>query len=212
VIEDDSVWLDLGCGHSILPNWISAQDSLVSRARRVIGLDCDWPSLRKHREITELVGGESTCLPFHDSMFNRVSANMVVEHMADPVRSLQEINRVLRPGGVFIYHTPNIRFYMTLLAAHLPQWIKNRLIWLLERRADSDIFPTHYRMNRLSAIHQLASQCCFRVLRCESLNTSAVTNIFLGPFVIIELLIRRLLRHEYFKEFRSNFIVVLEKI
>src|SRR2546428_10573843 len=103
----------MGCGHSTLPDWISPQDAVVGRPQRVVGIDYGWPSLKQHRQITELVAGDASCLPFRNSVFNRVSANMVVEHMADPVRSLQEINRVLRPGGLFIYHTPNIRFYMT---------------------------------------------------------------------------------------------------
>lgn len=211
LISDESVWLDLGCGHEIFPDWVHKQDSLAKGAQRVVGLDYDWPSLKKHRQITQLVSGDSARLPFRDSVFNRISANMVVEHMADPVQSLDEINRVLRPGGFFVYHTPNARFYLTFLAGYLPEAIKHKLIWLFERRAEVDVFPTHYRMNRLGDIHRLASHCRFRVLRCESLNTSSAGNIFLGPLVLVELLIRRLFRSERFKEFRSNFIVVLEK-
>jgi ubiquinone/menaquinone biosynthesis C-methylase UbiE len=212
IIQGDSIWLDLGCGRSILPGWIRDQDALVRRAKSVAGVDYDWPSLTKHRHITGLVSGDAACLPFRDGAFNRISANMVVEHMADPVRSLQEIYRVLEPGGLFIYHTPNRRFYATLLARLIPESIKTRLVSFLEHRSESDIFPTLYRMNRLSAIHDVASKCSFRVLRCESLNTSAVSSIFLGPFAVVELLIRRILRHERLKEFRSNIIVVLEKV
>jgi len=210
----NSRWLDVGCGHSILPEWVRVpnQQSLLNRAKRVVGLDYDWASLRKNRQIGELVSGDLVSLPFRDSEFNCVSANMVVEHMADPVRSLKELRRLLKPNGLFIFHTPNGRFYMTVLASHIPERIKGKLISLLERREEADVFPTHYRMNRLRDIHQLAAQCGFRVVRCESLNTSATSNMFLGPFAVLELLIRRLFRHPRFEEFRSNFIVILQKI
>ncbi len=212
LIGDNTLWLDVGCGHSILPDWIPNQPSLINRAKRLVGLDGDWSSLAKNRQIAELVSGDLVCLPFRDATFNFVTANMVVEHLADPVQSLKELHRLLKPQGLFVFHTPNRRFYMTALAAYAPDWIKGKLIWRLERREEVDVYPTHYRMNRLRDIHQLAAQCCFRVLRCESLTTSATGNIFLGAFVVLELLIRRLLRHARFEEFRSNFIVVLQRI
>ncbi len=211
LIDDHSLWLDLGCGHAIFPDWVSNHEALIGRARRAVGLDYDWESLRKHNQISRLVRGDTASLPFMESSFNRISANMLVEHMTNPAGTLKEIHRILRPGGIFLYHTPNARFYMTKIATHLPQSIKDKLVWLFERRAEADIFPTHYRMNRLQDIYRLANDCKFRVLRCDSLNTSSAGNIFLGPLVLVELLIRRVLRHERFQEFRSNFIVVLEK-
>lgn len=211
LIDDHSRWLDVGCGQSILPDWIPNQQSLLTRAERLVGLDSDWPSLTKNSQISELVSGDLARLPFRDAAFDRVSANMVVEHIADPVQSLRELHRLLKPEGLFIFHTSNRRFYMTALAAHIPEWIKGKLIWLLERREEADVFPTHYRVNQVQDIHQLAAKCCFRVLRFECLNSSATSNIFLGPFVVFELLVRRLLRGRRFKEFRSNFIVVLQR-
>ena len=210
-LDDNDSWLDVGCGHSILPEWIPNRHTLVGKVKRAIGADCHVPSLRQHKQIDDLVAGDLTSLPFRDGAFDRVSANMVVEHLADPVQSLKEIHRLLRPNGLFIFHTPNRRHYITALAARVPQWIKNRIIGLVERRAEADVFPTHYRMNRLRDIRQLAAKCCFRVLKCESLNSSSTGSIFLGPFVIFDLLIRRLLRRERFSEFRSHLIVVLEK-
>ena len=87
----DSRWLDVGCGHSILPDWIPNQQSLVTRAERLVGLDYDWASLKNNRQITRLVAGDLVCLPFRNSAFNCVSANMVVEHIVDPVQSLKEL-------------------------------------------------------------------------------------------------------------------------
>ncbi len=80
---------------------------------------------------------------------------------------------------------------MTKLVAHLPQWMKNKMR-IVEKNTEVDISPTHYRMNRLHDIYRIANEADFRVVRCDLLNTSASSNIFLGPFALIELLVLRI--------------------
>lgn len=208
----DSVWLDLGCGHALLPDWILGQEQLLARARCVIGLDYDQGSLRKNSQIRELVAGDINCLPFRSAAFNLVTANMVVEHVQEPTRVLTEIARVLEQGGYFIFHTPNKRFYMTYAASLIPDWIKRKLVKVSEGREEADIFPTHYRMNDLDTIRRVAAGCGFRIRTCESLNSSSAGNIIIfGPFVVLPLLIQRVLRAEALRKYRSNFIVVLQR-
>src|SRR5438552_3817688 len=101
-------WLDLGCGHHVLPLWKEqAERALVRRCRSVTGVDCDRPSLDRHRSVRRLVCGDITGLPFRDGSFDLVTANMVVEHLRDPENQFREIGRILRPGGMLLLHTPN---------------------------------------------------------------------------------------------------------
>jgi SAM-dependent methyltransferase len=46
-------------------------------------------------------------LPFRDGSFHTVGAYDVIEHVADLVRFLEEVHRVLRPGGVLRLTTPH---------------------------------------------------------------------------------------------------------
>lgn len=39
--------------------------------------------------------------------FDAVIMNDVIEHMTDPLAEIREVHRLLRPGGLFILHTPN---------------------------------------------------------------------------------------------------------
>lgn len=211
-VQPDSVWLDLGCGHALFPDWVAGQNELIKRAKFVVGVDYDQPSLKKNRQIRYLLAGDVNGLPFRSASFNLVTANMVVEHLNDPKRAMLEIHRVITTGGHFIYHTPNRRFYATTIASFVPQRLKNQVVEWSEGRPAEDVFPTYYRMNDLKSVQELARSCGFRVVTCLSLNTSAAGNILvLGPLVVIELMIRRLLRWNLFRGFRSNLIIVLQK-
>lgn len=59
--------------------------------------------------------GTAENLPYEDQSFDIVHAHHVFEHVADPLRSAQEIYRVLKPGGIFLIEVPNqfdnIRFW-----------------------------------------------------------------------------------------------------
>lgn len=51
------------------------------------------------------VVGDAHQLPFRDSVFDRVFAFNVFEHLRDPRAAAAEIRRVLKPGGVVVIHT-----------------------------------------------------------------------------------------------------------
>ena len=43
---------------------------------------------------------------FADETFDCILASHVIEHLIDPISTLQEIHRILRPGGIFIAMVP----------------------------------------------------------------------------------------------------------
>lgn len=203
-------WLDLGCGRQVLPDWIPNQTSLVAAASMTVGLDYE-ESLEGNQQLSHLVAGDIECLPFAAESFDTVSANMVVEHLEKPAEALREIYHILRPGGCFVYHTSNYKFYITFVASLLGQRVKNSIIRIGEGRNAEDVFPTRYRMNSLQAIYKAAAARGFRVTECHSVNSSSTSDMIFGPFVILTLIIRRLLQSDRLRQFRSNFVVVLEK-
>ena len=204
-------WLDLGCGHHLLPPWRLEQEKrLIDKAGMVVGIDYDHLSLTKHKTIKNRLRGDISHLPFPDSTFDLITSNMVFEHLEHPEKQLKEIYRVLSSGGKLIFHTPNRLGYTVLMARVVPDAIKGKIIYFLEGRKEEDVFPTFYRINSFAEINSLAKLSGFNVLKIKRVCSSAVFGI-LTPIVLFELFYIRFLLSETGKSFRTNLIVVLEK-
>jgi SAM-dependent methyltransferase len=106
--------LDWGCGYG-----------QVTARLRAHGLDVvafDYrPELREptvapleHAPDTEAhLSPDPVALPFADASFDSVLSCGVLEHVEDPDGSLDEVRRVLRPGGTFyVYKLPNRYSYV----------------------------------------------------------------------------------------------------
>jgi ubiquinone/menaquinone biosynthesis C-methylase UbiE len=213
-INNDTRWLDLGCGQEILPGWMKAEEevaTLVLKSKLLVGIDYKLSSLQKHKTLKYKIRGDIIKLPCKNNLFNLVTANMVVEHLENPTEALSEIYRVLEPGGLFIFHTPNFLNYQILIASITPQWLKNKLIMFFENRKEDDIFPTYYRLNTYKTIRTLSNANGFNLLEIKILNSSQPSTIMLGPVVIGELLVIRLLKMKWFANLRTVIIAVLQK-
>jgi SAM-dependent methyltransferase len=204
-------WLDLGCGHQPFPSWVDADaPGMIASCRKAVGIDLDFPSLQKNEYLRDRVMGSLEYLPFSSESFDIVTCNWVVEHLEAPAAVLAEIKRVLRPGGHFLFHTPNRNAPVLRVAAHTPELLKAPLIWMLEQRRPEDVFRTYYRMNREEDIRRLAADANLEVERLEQLSGAALTAI-LGPLAIPELLFMRVLRAERHRGLRTSILAILRK-
>lgn len=204
-------WLDIGCGHSVFWPWMEREEREVTEsARSVAGIDLDWRGLIAHRTIRRKAFASACELPFADGSFDVVSANMVMEHLPVPSLVVDEAFRVLRPGGTFVFHTPNVDAWPTSLVVRLPEWVKKLLFPLADGRDEGDVFPTHYRVNTPGEIERFA-QCRGFHADVRTVSTGAVSRMFL-PAAIIELLYIRALRKQSQAAKRSNIIAVLSKV
>lgn len=166
-------WLDLGCGHDFLPPWMDGwpvSEALASAAKavEVIGIDLDRRALHAHATLSRKIVGDIEQLPFAGETFDLVSANMVIEHVRDPMRLFREVRRVLRRGGRFLIHTPNASGYTTRLARCVPGGLRPRLARFLQGRHEADVYRTFYRANTIDRLQRLGVQ---NGLTCDEMRT-----------------------------------------
>jgi ubiquinone/menaquinone biosynthesis C-methylase UbiE len=205
-------WLDIGCGYQILPAWAMQtcdQSRLVRRASYLIGIDVD-ERIANHPLLTYRVKALGGSLPLKDETFDIVTANMVVEHVAQPKTFLADIHRVLRPGGRFLFHTPNYLFWLVFLASLTPDVVKKKVVRSLEGREENDIFPTHYKLNTPGSINRLAEEAGFAIEELRVVGSSGAFDS-LGPIGWAECFLLKGLAVGFHGKFNSNIIGVLQR-
>ena len=98
--------LDVGCGAGFLSNALALQQLAVT------GVDLSSDSLRvaaAHDETKSVTykTADAYQLPFAGESFHVVTAMDFLEHIERPEDVIKEISRVLKPNGLFIFHTFN---------------------------------------------------------------------------------------------------------
>lgn len=159
--------LDLGCGRGGLP------EKLTNELSGIFGIDAHWRSLRAYRDTRlPLCAAQSECMPFNEHAFQIITAAWLLEHLLTPKDSLQEIRRVLAPGGYFIFITPNVRNPL-LLVSRLSSCIPSMQRILVPRmygRSAADTFKPHYRANTRRQLQRLAQESGLRLLSLETVR------------------------------------------
>jgi SAM-dependent methyltransferase len=77
----------------------------------IIGLEYDLDRAREaHNHSPHLVNGASEELPFITDSFDVILSHEVLEHVTDDRRSVEEMVRVVKPGGVIVLFVPNLGY------------------------------------------------------------------------------------------------------
>ena len=144
--------LDIGCGRRA-PNLIK----LKGRAKVLIGIDLapfeiEDPGLVLHTgSVCQMSGIEANSV---DLAYSR----SVMEHIEDTGTAFSEICRVLRPNGRYIFLTPNLWDYASLIAYVVPNRLHAKIVRWSEGRSEEDTFPTYYRANTYRRIKSLSER------------------------------------------------------
>lgn len=215
VVRPGCRWLELGCGGQFVPEWsipLNRQSEVASRADLLVGIDVD-SALTHHPMLSNKVFALGDHIPFAANSFDIVSANMVVEHLEFPVKVFSEIHRVLAPGGIFLFHTPNYRNPVLFGASLIPYSLKKRLIvaFFEDAREEEDIFPTFYRANTTKDIRNIAQASSLQV---EDLRVVGSVGFFnqIEPIGYLELFILKLHTLPLVRALNTNIIAVLKKV
>lgn len=112
--------LDVGCADGVRMGPLVAELHLS-----YVGTDVSPSAVdqAQRRGLDARVMPAAGVLPFPDESFDAVTCLEVIEHDFQPERTLAEVRRVLRPGGVLCVSTPNVAYWRRRLdLALLGRW------------------------------------------------------------------------------------------
>jgi SAM-dependent methyltransferase len=112
-LEKVKIALDVGCG---IGHWGQVLASVMPKDSNFIGVDREkeWVEQATAKANKEGDGsrfryqhGDVNALPFPDSTFDMVTCQTVLIHVPEPKKSILEMIRVLKPGGILLAVEPN---------------------------------------------------------------------------------------------------------
>ena len=102
-----AVIVDIGCGDGLATSVASS----ISPGHRLVGIDWSADALRQAgaRGLTLVRASvEGASLPVATDAANVVIMSELIEHLVDTDSALDEVRRILRPGGSLLLSTPNL--------------------------------------------------------------------------------------------------------
>lgn len=197
--------LDLGAGAGIVEAM-----NFRGVAGRVCGVDLD-PRVVTNPMLDEGRVNDAAGIPYPDQTFDVVFSDNVMEHLADPLSVFREVNRVLKPGGVFLFKTPNKTHYMPTIARLTPHRF-HQFVNRIRGRAEVDTFPTLYRANTVQDVQRLSKKAGFVVSAIERIEGRPEYLRTTWPTYLLGALYERLVNStERLAMFRILLVVELHK-
>lgn len=173
-----------------------------------IGVDIN-KDLYKNEIIDKKILGDAYNLPFQKEAFDLIYADYVLEHIRQTEDFAEEVKRVLKKGGFFIFRTPNLYHYVPLIAKVMSKLFKSVLA---NYRFKNRTFPTFYKMNTVRKLKKLFLKNGFSVERVELIEKEPSYLMFnIAPFLIGVLYERMVNFTELLAFLRSNIIGVFKK-
>jgi ubiquinone/menaquinone biosynthesis C-methylase UbiE len=138
-------YLDFGCGNGAAAVHLASKLGL-----KVTGIDVDAEQIEAaHARIEEtpnvrFLTADGTKLPFADNEFDFVATHLVTHHIPDWQNALQQMLRVLKPNGYFIYKDFALPRWVASLGKKLSESLGHLTAEDLNRFAQE---------NRLAVVH-----------------------------------------------------------
>jgi SAM-dependent methyltransferase len=218
--------LEIGCSSGYLTRHYR------DKAERIVGFDINSSALRSARRrhpALPFVSGEVECLPFAADSFDAIVMLEVIEHTGSDNLALQEIRRVLRPGGILVLSTPHAGLFAFLDPCNLRKTVEHLLPGVYRAIARVAKFESgqftdnierhrHYRLAELQAL--LGPEFSVRAVHrgglllypLAAMGISIVGRLWQSPAVLRRLF--RLLNWDYRRRFGRlsyNVMILAEK-
>ena len=206
-LRDGDLLLDVGCGDWATTQMVFAQMASTDPIR-VVGLDLAMINLQLAKRLTNiqghLINGLCETLPLETASIDKVLCAETLEHVLDERRTLHEIFRVLKPGGIAVFEVPNdyhlFRFlpfapdrFLTLQQFVSPTRVARLLADYVS--VDSQIYKTRYHAVGVNSHIRSFSHFQFRrLLESQGFENVKIVGL-LSPLILRKPTLQRLMVH-----------------
>ena len=207
LLKPNSVILDAGCGRRF-----TTLRKFAGVSKHIFGLDICKFACSDKTHLPNLINANLTEIAFKNGVFDLVISRSVLEHIEKPTKVCEEIYRVLKPGGQYIFLTPNLFDYNTILSKIIPNRLHSKIVRVVEGRDEKDTFPTYYRLNSEKRIKEIVRQVGFKSYRLEYLGQYPSYFLFNPVLFLTGSLYDKLIcKAKIFAKLRGWILGVLEK-
>ena len=186
---------EIGCGDG------RGVEMLAPSAQRYIALDKNTDAIKNRVETigqVELIEANIPPLPLPDNSFDTVISFQVIEHILDDTRYLEEIYRILKPGGVVYITTPNRPMSLTRNPWHIREYTASELLNLAQAIFDEAQMKGIGGNEKVMQYYAENKASVERITRYDVLNLQhrLPADLLKIPYEIMNRLNRNLLKKE----------------
>jgi SAM-dependent methyltransferase len=167
--------LDLGCGDGLLTRIVLEE----AGSRELVGIDPDPDETAQAKSLgiySEVHTAGGAAVPERDGSFDWVLSNSVLEHIDDLEPVLEEVARLLRPGGEFVFTVPGAGFHACLRGPLVPGSSRAEYLSRLDARLahrrywDRERWRSALASRGMRVVELTAYLECAEVQRWESIS------------------------------------------
>jgi SAM-dependent methyltransferase len=165
LLREEHTLLEGGCGYGaeILRKYRGL-------AARRIGIDRVEFRPEAVADGIELHRGDMARTGLPDGSVDLIMSRAVLEHLEHPLEVFREVQRILRPGGHFVFLTANIGDYASWISMAIPNRLHPLVVRLTEGRDEADTFPAFYRCNSRRSLARLCRDSDLELASLEYLG------------------------------------------
>lgn len=162
--QPDSTVLEIGCGRTA-----PCLQRLRGKAGKLYGVDLVEFSV-DFDDLILLNESVADMKSIDDGAIDLSFSRSVMEHVEHAEAAYREIFRILKPGGKYVFLTPNRYDYASIIATLVPNRFHSGIVRRTEGREEIDTFPTFYRSNSFTRIRELAGMAGFEIQELSRLG------------------------------------------
>ena len=192
--------LDVGCGRGIGRN-VDLQREIAEAAGEFWGVEPD-SSVQVPEGLFDNFSNsllETANLP--ENRFDVIYSSMVMEHVARPDDFLRTVYQCLKPGGIYLFLTPNALSFVPRVTKLSHDMRVDELVLRLvqgKQQVEEYHYPVQFKINSPRLIERHASQIGFLPPEYAFIEGSGSRGYFPGPLRLVYGLLawkRRLIRN-----------------